>query len=753
MRPIKMKGGEAGRGILMEKLSLAPAVEELWNEWEIHYLILISLFLQVVLFLAAGMRRRSTSHVLRTILWLAYMTADVVAIFVLGHLAVHASTPRHQLMYFWAPFVLVHLGGQDTITALSKQDNELWKRHLLNVVTQVAVAGYVVAKASWPDRRLRAAMVIMFLSGFFKYTERTWCLYFASPAKLRSSALHSLSMSLGTLEMVHDKRYIGGVCYAVTKDPKGGMSRILDVMLTGNIGASHKVTRGTNRPAVPIDILSVDVPLNEVDCILAADHLPDLLHQKFKSNPNRCNAYEYVGALLVYCYQYLYTKHPLRELLCNTYRGASRIFRWSTPHRPTPHRYIYSTLKSCEGILLLLYPLFHFVSTPAALVLFMAAEKEDRLHTSTTDITVTYVLLLGAIVLDVSSATIFIFSHVMRFNNLPTRILLVANYISSKLTLKQWCEELAQYSMIKRYVAQDTCCPARVASIRRWIGSRLLGDRFLDITCIPITKDHKEFILDNLLCFGIAKEWNCTSSRGQLALQKRHQDHPDSALYRSTRSSVDFPTSVLIWHVATDMCYHLEDTSSAVTKRKEMSRELSNYIMYLIFKCHVMLTSNSQLIHDRFHLEIRDILLRRRGQVTNFGEKEAIKVIFEGDKKEEIKVYFRPPKDGEEPSAGKYSLDADPLRKIPQSAEEALYTPVLPRAREVAQELISINDGTVRWDLIAAVWSEFLYYTAVRCGGDFHYKHLSTGGEFVTHILVLMLFLGPFQPTLGSLAP
>ena len=125
----------------------------------------------------------------------------------------------------------------------------------------------------------------------------------------------------------------------------------------------------------------------------------------------------------------------------------------------------------------------------------MAAEKGDRLHTSKTDIIVTYILLLGAIVLDVSSATIFIFSYVMRFHNLPTRMLLVANYISSTLlTRKQWCEGLGQYGMIKRHVAQDTLRrpPARMASIRRWIGSRFLGARFLDITRIPITKDHKE---------------------------------------------------------------------------------------------------------------------------------------------------------------------------------------------------------------------------------------------------------------------
>ena len=133
-----------------------PAVQELWNTWEIHCLILASLFLQVFLFVFAGLRRRSASPVLHTVLWLAYLSADSVAIFVLGHLAVHASEPGRQVIYFWAPFMLVHLDGQDTITALSRQGNELWKRHLLGLVSQVVVAGYVVAKASWPEVRLTA---------------------------------------------------------------------------------------------------------------------------------------------------------------------------------------------------------------------------------------------------------------------------------------------------------------------------------------------------------------------------------------------------------------------------------------------------------------------------------------------------------------------------------------------------------------------------------------------------------------------
>ncbi|RLN07901.1 hypothetical protein C2845_PM11G18110 [Panicum miliaceum] len=114
-------------------------------------------------------------------------------------------------MSFWAPIMLIHLGGEDTITALSRKDNELWKRHLLILASQVAVAGYVVAKVSWPDGRLMAAMVLVFLSGCFKYTERTLCLYLASPEKLRSRAVGGLSDTLKKLQETKDNVYPFGL--------------------------------------------------------------------------------------------------------------------------------------------------------------------------------------------------------------------------------------------------------------------------------------------------------------------------------------------------------------------------------------------------------------------------------------------------------------------------------------------------------------------------------------------------------------
>jgi len=41
------------------------------------------------------------------------------------------------LEVLWAPVLLIHLGGQSTMSAYSLEDNELWKRHAMTLVSQV----------------------------------------------------------------------------------------------------------------------------------------------------------------------------------------------------------------------------------------------------------------------------------------------------------------------------------------------------------------------------------------------------------------------------------------------------------------------------------------------------------------------------------------------------------------------------------------------------------------------------------------
>uniref|UniRef100_A0ACD6A6B4 Uncharacterized protein n=1 Tax=Avena sativa TaxID=4498 RepID=A0ACD6A6B4_AVESA len=68
--------------------------------------------------------------------------------------------------------------GQDTITAYALEDNELWLRHLLNLLVQVAGTGYVLYKYIIADRAaiVSAAAVLVSVAGFVKYSERIWAL-------------------------------------------------------------------------------------------------------------------------------------------------------------------------------------------------------------------------------------------------------------------------------------------------------------------------------------------------------------------------------------------------------------------------------------------------------------------------------------------------------------------------------------------------------------------------------------------------
>ncbi|XP_044958393.1 pyrophosphate-energized vacuolar membrane proton pump-like [Hordeum vulgare subsp. vulgare] len=124
----------------------------LYNEWEMQLLVLLSFTLQLFLFFAGRLRRCSGNRLLRLSLWAAYLGAGLAAVYALGYLSRHQDNNierlrrTEQLAFFWAPFLLVHLGGQDTITAFAMEDNDLWLRHLLNLLTQIALALYEEVK-------------------------------------------------------------------------------------------------------------------------------------------------------------------------------------------------------------------------------------------------------------------------------------------------------------------------------------------------------------------------------------------------------------------------------------------------------------------------------------------------------------------------------------------------------------------------------------------------------------------------------
>ncbi|CAO2151500.1 unnamed protein product [Urochloa humidicola] len=163
-----------------------------WEEWQLRVLVLASLFLHYFLFFAAPLRKRCIPPWFRFIIWLTYLGSDAIAIYALATLFNRhkkqecVSTHRNEdsLEALWAPVLLVHLGGVDTITAYNIEDNELWRRHILTSISQVVVAIYVFHKSWSGDTRLLQAAILIFLVGILKCFEK--------PVALKSASISSL---------------------------------------------------------------------------------------------------------------------------------------------------------------------------------------------------------------------------------------------------------------------------------------------------------------------------------------------------------------------------------------------------------------------------------------------------------------------------------------------------------------------------------------------------------------------------------
>ncbi|KAH9312355.1 hypothetical protein KI387_027390 [Taxus chinensis] len=142
------------------------------------------MILQLVLAFGGSLRHRSSTSILQVSLWLSYISADAVAVYALGTMARESIISG--LFGIWAPLLLLHLGGPDTVTAYSTVDNELWERHLLNMVYQVSVAIYVIYLSELKSDLFVAAILLLFVGGF-KYAERTVALKWASFSQILKS--------------------------------------------------------------------------------------------------------------------------------------------------------------------------------------------------------------------------------------------------------------------------------------------------------------------------------------------------------------------------------------------------------------------------------------------------------------------------------------------------------------------------------------------------------------------------------------
>uniref|UniRef100_A0A0D3FT31 DUF4220 domain-containing protein n=1 Tax=Oryza barthii TaxID=65489 RepID=A0A0D3FT31_9ORYZ len=658
-------------------------VQQLWNEWEIQCLVIVSFLLQAFLLFATGFRKRHRSRVLRGLLWLAYLSADSVAVFLLGRLTLQTGDPRHQLTIFWAPFLLLHLGGQETISAFSMEDSALWKRHVLNLLTQSTLAIYVVAKQWRGDRRLLPPMLLIFVCGIGKYAERAWYLRRAGS---RAPGSRSIAGHVTGARREFEREvfwYYDKLNCIFVENLQLHFELVLELATRG-----FQLSLDFLMDVIPAKSLRPETDWNEG------------LVARIKSSEKRADlVYKLAEVHLSLIYDYLYTKF-----------GG----------------FLGTVLLHC--VLLLLRPAI-FVLTSIAVSLFVVAQV-DQEGTPThnyygTDVTISYILLAGAVALEMSSIfmwfkssywpymTISYLKHRDRFRTLRTLLLFTVRLLGRQNKM-EWSGMLAQYNMI------NTCNRENQAgSLEKMV--RSIGIDRDYTTHVLVSPEVKNVLLDQLLDIattsGTPQDLDFGNFHGQwarngfdLSSEDEAAGQPRSsggsaaqdALRISAIQHLDFVSSAILWHFVTEICLLAgdEEVASGISMLRRSSEELSNYIIYLIVKCNVMLGSDGHYVVKVARRDVKLFL----GMVIS--RREFVQKVRDGDPNVNLKEF-----------------------------------PALDRAHRVSSELFKMNAHD-RWRLISLVCVEMICYVAQNCGAGFHAKHLSTGGEFVTHVKMLLFIIG-----------
>ncbi|XP_052303330.1 uncharacterized protein LOC7457620 isoform X3 [Populus trichocarpa] len=653
---------------------LPEEVLNLWNNWEIRGMVLLSLLLQTILIIF-GSRRKTTRRIwIRILVWSAYLSADMVANVALGNLARSqgdssgdsSEKANNSIQAFWAPFLLLHLGGPDTITAYSIEDNELWLRHLLGLGVQVGVAFYVFSR-SWGSGILTFIAIPMFVVGIAKYAERTWVLWSSCSKSLKNSSLSDFWRSY----------HRTGISETPLQDLQGK------------------------------DLLQAYV-FSYISKFMMQDLVPgisELISSRELISKNKADgAFKVVEAELGLVYDMLYTKAPL------IYSRAGIILR-------------------CISSLL---------SVTAFITFQVKIDKHDY---STTDIAITHLLFAAAVFLEFYAFLCLVLSDwtMIWLTDEGGNALTSALYsLIRKLTRSErWSRSISQYNLISSSFESEP--PECLESLgidemmrQMHVHRKDLNGGLQGLIFRHLRKKAQKIKED----FNVVDK-NVTSKiigqRGDGVLEREGLLRD----YKWCTTEVEFSRSILVWHLATDICYRVDKDAdkdgSNVSKEYETSRCLSEYMIYLLVMRPNMLSKG---FGDEGYLEtLRDLRRPKDEELQGLIYQRTLRELWcpknrgpDDDRYERAVRELRNSK-----SRGYDDRGFQSVWKTEKS--------VLRGVERLARQLLRL-ESEARRRMINEVWVEMVAYAAAQCPWKEHTHQLRRGGELLTHVSLLMLHLG-----------
>ncbi|XP_076883916.1 uncharacterized protein LOC143532881 [Bidens hawaiensis] len=649
----------------------------MWNEWALRGLIIISIASQITLFLLGNVRKYNPRTRVRMALWFAYLLAYAVASAALGVITrtaldvcntytSHSLSQLHKLdtseiMSFWAPFLLLHLGGPDAITAFALEDNKLSLRHFVEIAFQSGVALYILL-LSWPGcSDLPQLSILVYLAGFIKCVERILALRLANTENLRDSMLGPPDPG------PKYPKFLEGLHLKKSQDFIANIEEVHESPIPSN---DHAYPDGGNVISEAYELfqtfkrLFVDLILTFVDRDGSQSHFRHL---------NSSQAFRVVEIELGFAFDMLYTK-----------------------------AYVVHTF---NGLILRLTSIFFLLLVPVG---FYFQCNMSNYHFI--DIVITCLLIGVAVLLDIASVITLLRSdrtdHWLSQRNL-TRNVLIFPFLKNP-TKRRWSGSIAQFNLLSVALEEK---PAIFIQIQKFIGIDNIRTQHRYKTYSKVTDKLKDLIYTQfreLMVVNSDPKVLCTH-KGSFSLREKDCD----ALLWSI-SEVEFDQSILIWHIATSLCYYSdlghEDEVDANIHRIE-SKHISDYLLYLLVSYPVMLPIGIGMIRYRDTCAEAMRFFKEKGPIT-----------------EKVEACIK-------------LLEVDSLEVLPSKVKGDRCKSALFDGCRLALTLKKMKTERM-WKVMSQVWIEILAHAATHCRGFHHEQQLRKGGEFLTHVWLLMAHLG-----------
>jgi hypothetical protein len=660
-----------------------------WDEWQLRILVLGSLGVQWFLLFAAPMRKYTVPRWFRTFIWLAYIGSDALAIYALAtlfnrHARGNGADSTTALEVLWAPVLLIHLGGQEEITAYNIEDNELWTRHTVTLVSQVAVAVYAFCR-SWRqppigsgDRRLLASAVLLFVIGVLSFSEKPWAQRRACINRLAavSSRLHG-----------RGRRKVNK-CQSMWNELEAFVKRCW-----GRIPPMVTKSR-SKQDQVLSEVDKVHMILSDMSLLAASSNL--IKHQQRTRSFIRYEIQVEDGAA---------AGDPGGESAADPPGDIDDDDQVLRPLSPSAEMGLKPWLRHAFGLIYTrvnvattpTYLAYHMFLVPslhvAAITLFATSDKRRY---PGADVRITYTVLAVTAALDVLAETI--------------RQLLYK--LMSAAGVPALCETLPQYNVL-------SSARRRTAPVTGWL-LRCAARLGLEEECLVICR-RDESLYGRVAGFVMADLVGATSGRAKgldlgsyraftaanWALNKDLQERCGPMIRRSLRESFD--ESVLLWHLATDLCFRRSPPPPAgdAGKREECTRAVSDYMAHLLNSKQEMLMTGSR----------RHLLAEAVQDVESILEKFSKKHLH---------------------------LDEATLPEIILEEGKSVHPtyPLIHDACKLSDELMQLQPDGTGWEVMYRVWLGMLCYSASMCRGYLHAKSLGEGGEFLSFVWLVLSLKG-----------